>query len=302
MKPRFLRHRDRLAPGLRRLAHVRAPEPCQLLGGPRRRHRRQRLHDRHPRQPQIGADRPRLQGSIPGPAAPGRPGPGRIESRPLHVPPWSQLPSHRSATPPPTAAAASPSTTSMPRQATSALSTKRIAHRSKVRRARATHLSCSSAARKSRGEYNRSGQWPAARKSIGLRPDTTSTKGSRCPISSPPQLSVVPACRLPGLDFGSGHRRSMTDQEMDAQLNAVLDSGINFIDTANDYGNSEEMIGRYLRHRRDEYRPGHQVRLPPRWPYLDQREPVPRSPRKPGTPARRLPGRDATAQPVRGRM
>ena len=55
------------------------------------------------------------------------------------------------------------------------------------------------------------------------------------------------------LGFGAGHRRALTDQEMDAQLNAVLDAGINFIDTANDYGNSEEMIGRYLRHRRDEF-------------------------------------------------
>lgn len=55
------------------------------------------------------------------------------------------------------------------------------------------------------------------------------------------------------LGFGAAHRRSMTDQEMDAQLNAVLDAGINFIDTANDYGNSEEMIGRFLRHRRDEF-------------------------------------------------
>ncbi|MXY94029.1 MAG: aldo/keto reductase [Caldilineaceae bacterium SB0670_bin_27] len=55
------------------------------------------------------------------------------------------------------------------------------------------------------------------------------------------------------LGFGAGHRRAMTDAEMNAQLNAVLDAGINFIDTANDYGNSEEMIGRYLRHRRDEF-------------------------------------------------
>ncbi len=55
------------------------------------------------------------------------------------------------------------------------------------------------------------------------------------------------------LGFGAAHRRSMTDDEMNAQLNAVLDAGINFIDTANDYGNSEEMIGRFLRHRRDEY-------------------------------------------------
>lgn len=55
------------------------------------------------------------------------------------------------------------------------------------------------------------------------------------------------------LGYGAAHRRSLTDQEMDAQLNAVLDAGINFVDTANDYGNSEEMIGRFLRHRRDEF-------------------------------------------------
>lgn len=59
--------------------------------------------------------------------------------------------------------------------------------------------------------------------------------------------------RVTRLGFGAGHRRAMTDEEMNAQLNAILDSGINFIDTANDYGNSEEMIGRYLRHRRDEF-------------------------------------------------
>jgi aryl-alcohol dehydrogenase-like predicted oxidoreductase len=36
-------------------------------------------------------------------------------------------------------------------------------------------------------------------------------------------------------------------------LNAVLDGGINLIDTSVDYGRSEELIGRYLRGRRDEY-------------------------------------------------
>jgi aryl-alcohol dehydrogenase-like predicted oxidoreductase len=36
-------------------------------------------------------------------------------------------------------------------------------------------------------------------------------------------------------------------------LNLVLDSGINFIDTAPDYGESEETIGRAIAHRRDEY-------------------------------------------------
>ncbi|MDX1561978.1 MAG: aldo/keto reductase, partial [Gammaproteobacteria bacterium] len=36
-------------------------------------------------------------------------------------------------------------------------------------------------------------------------------------------------------------------------LNAVLDSGINYIDTSPDYGYSEELIGRHIAHRRDEY-------------------------------------------------
>ncbi len=45
----------------------------------------------------------------------------------------------------------------------------------------------------------------------------------------------------------------MTGSHADRILNAVLDSGINFIDTSDDYGNSEELIGRYVSHRRDEY-------------------------------------------------
>jgi aryl-alcohol dehydrogenase-like predicted oxidoreductase len=36
-------------------------------------------------------------------------------------------------------------------------------------------------------------------------------------------------------------------------LNAVLDGGINLIDTSPDYGRSEELIGRYLGRRRDEF-------------------------------------------------
>ena len=36
-------------------------------------------------------------------------------------------------------------------------------------------------------------------------------------------------------------------------LNAVLDAGINFIDTAVDYGDAEATIGRHIAHRRDEY-------------------------------------------------
>ena len=44
-----------------------------------------------------------------------------------------------------------------------------------------------------------------------------------------------------------------TDDDAERILNAVLDAGINFIDTSIDYGLSEERIGRYISHRRDEY-------------------------------------------------
>jgi aryl-alcohol dehydrogenase-like predicted oxidoreductase len=43
------------------------------------------------------------------------------------------------------------------------------------------------------------------------------------------------------------------DDHAEAVLNTVLDSGINFIDTADCYGRSEPFIGRFLSHRRDEY-------------------------------------------------
>jgi aryl-alcohol dehydrogenase-like predicted oxidoreductase len=45
----------------------------------------------------------------------------------------------------------------------------------------------------------------------------------------------------------------VADEVADQLLNAVLDSGINLIDTSPDYGHSEELMGRYIGHRRDEY-------------------------------------------------
>ncbi len=45
----------------------------------------------------------------------------------------------------------------------------------------------------------------------------------------------------------------VTDEQAEMILNAVLDNGINFIDTSIDYGRSEELIGKYISHRRDEY-------------------------------------------------
>jgi aryl-alcohol dehydrogenase-like predicted oxidoreductase len=46
---------------------------------------------------------------------------------------------------------------------------------------------------------------------------------------------------------------AIDDEDAGRLLGAVLDSGINLIDTSIDYGRSEELIGRYLGHRRDEY-------------------------------------------------
>lgn len=45
----------------------------------------------------------------------------------------------------------------------------------------------------------------------------------------------------------------VSDADAERILNAVLDAGINFIDTSIDYGRSEELIGRYIANRRDEY-------------------------------------------------
>jgi aryl-alcohol dehydrogenase-like predicted oxidoreductase len=51
----------------------------------------------------------------------------------------------------------------------------------------------------------------------------------------------------------SGRGRAIRAEEADAILNAVLNSGINYIDTSIDYGISEELIGRFISHRRSEY-------------------------------------------------
>lgn len=45
----------------------------------------------------------------------------------------------------------------------------------------------------------------------------------------------------------------ITDQQAAQVLNAVLEAGINFIDTSIDYGRSEELIGSFIAHRRTEY-------------------------------------------------
>ncbi len=52
---------------------------------------------------------------------------------------------------------------------------------------------------------------------------------------------------------GQPHGPGIDDEDAGRLLNVVLDGGINLIDTSIDYGRSEELIGRYLGHRRDEY-------------------------------------------------
>src|SRR5438128_840721 len=56
------------------------------------------------------------------------------------------------------------------------------------------------------------------------------------------------------LGYGAMELRSgVSDPDAARILNAVLDSGINFIDTSIDYGQSEGLIGRHIANRRNEY-------------------------------------------------
>jgi aryl-alcohol dehydrogenase-like predicted oxidoreductase len=52
---------------------------------------------------------------------------------------------------------------------------------------------------------------------------------------------------------GAPRGRDVSEEQAERILNAVLDAGVNFIDTSIDYGVAEERIGRYISHRRSEY-------------------------------------------------
>src|SRR5215475_557499 len=52
---------------------------------------------------------------------------------------------------------------------------------------------------------------------------------------------------------GAPRGRDVTETQAETILHAVLDAGINYIDTSIDYGVSEERIGRYIADRRSEY-------------------------------------------------
>ncbi|MQY30623.1 aldo/keto reductase [Nocardia aurantia] len=59
------------------------------------------------------------------------------------------------------------------------------------------------------------------------------------------------AMELRGAEFMSGP--ALPDADAGRLLNELLDSGVNLIDTSIDYGHSEELIGRHVGARRDEY-------------------------------------------------
>ena len=61
--------------------------------------------------------------------------------------------------------------------------------------------------------------------------------------------------QVTALGFGAGHvgGHDLDEHQAGTLLNAVLDLGVNLIDTARGYGLSEERIGRHLAHRRDDF-------------------------------------------------
>ena len=80
---------------------------------------------------------------------------------------------------------------------------------------------------------------------------------------------------------GGSRGREVSPADAGAVLNAVLDAGINFIDTSIDYGMSEELIGEHISHRRSEFylatKCGCPVNQPPpkpgeRWQHIFTRE------------------------------
>jgi aryl-alcohol dehydrogenase-like predicted oxidoreductase len=75
------------------------------------------------------------------------------------------------------------------------------------------------------------------------------------------------------LGFGAMHlgNARVDDATADRMLNEVLDLGINLIDTARSYGQSERRIGQFISHRRSEFilstKVGYDVQWQPDWTY-----------------------------------
>lgn len=73
----------------------------------------------------------------------------------------------------------------------------------------------------------------------------------------PTQILGRTGMEVSQLGFGAMELRGPTsevgDEQAERVLNAVLDAGVTFIDTSPDYGLSEERIGAFISHRRDEF-------------------------------------------------
>ena len=55
------------------------------------------------------------------------------------------------------------------------------------------------------------------------------------------------------LGFGAMNLHRVSLKQADEALNTALDLGINYIDTAADYRDSEEILGKCISHRREEF-------------------------------------------------
>ena len=55
------------------------------------------------------------------------------------------------------------------------------------------------------------------------------------------------------LGYGCASIKDVSEDVAETMLNLALDAGMNFIDTAVDYGRSEEFIGKFVSHRRSEF-------------------------------------------------
>ena len=69
----------------------------------------------------------------------------------------------------------------------------------------------------------------------------------------PKHLLGQTGLEVTSLGYGAMELRALDEASAGAILNAVLDAGINFIDTSIDYGRSEELIGRCISSRRSDY-------------------------------------------------
>jgi aryl-alcohol dehydrogenase-like predicted oxidoreductase len=106
------------------------------------------------------------------------------------------------------------------------------------------------------------GQWPLqVRLRVGIARDGAhiSSKGNAAMADLPKRTLGQTGLQVTMLGYGAmelrgaPRGRDVSEAQAETILNAVLDAGINYIDTSIDYGLSEERIGRHIADRRSEY-------------------------------------------------